>query len=210
MHLLVLLATSSMTCLALATTEAHPSDSQLISVASDITPKEKKHLKFAGIPIDGSLKDFGAQMTEKKFVLLYEDDDLLIFDGKKAGMKGCLVYAYAHPTSRQTYMVGINIGAEDKWDKLKYNYLRLKAKMTDMFGEPILCTEVFHTTESPRGQQEAMECVRQGKAEFVSGFKTSTGLISVQIVHSPKVNPETASVVLFYTDLINCIDQVAE
>ena len=207
----------SLACLALGC----PSSSAVLNESSHLLITEsclvqpslaeqskEKHLKFAGIPIDGSLQKFGEQMQKKRYKLLYEDKELLIFRGSHAGKKDCLIYVYAHPDNGVVYMVGVNFGAESRWDKLKYRYLRLKLKMTEMFGEPVLCTEVFHTPESPRTQAEKMDFIREDKVEYVSGFRTSTGLVSVQIVHSPKVDKEKASVMLYYTDRMNCVDSV--
>ena len=176
-----------------------------ITAGSDYQDSREKHLKFAGIPIDGPLEAFGERMKKKRYKLLYEDKELLIFRGPHAGKKDCLIYAYAHPDHGQVYMVGVNFGAQARWDKLKYRYLRLKMKMTEMFGEPVLCTEIFHAPQSPRTDSEKMECVRQDKVEYVSGFRTSNGLISVKIVHSPDVDPQTAAVMLYYTDRVNCV-----
>ena len=184
-------------------------DSELSVSPIQPEPKEK-HLKFAGIPIDGSLQTFGEQMQKKRFRLLYEDNEILIYRGPHAGKKDCLIYVYAHPENGVVYMVGVNYGAEDKWAKLKYRYMQLKTRMTSMFGEPVLCTEVFHTPESPRTDSQKMNLIREDKLEYVSGFRTSNGLISVQIVHSAKVDKDKASVILYYTDRVNCVDRVPE
>lgn len=168
---------------------------------------QNKHLKFAGIPIDGTLQEFGEQMKKKQYKLLYEDKELSIYRGPHAGRKNCLIYVYAHPENGNVYMVGVNFGAQKDWDKLKYRYLQLKSRMTEIFGEPVLCTEVFHTSESPKTKEQKMECVRQDLVEYVSGFRTSNGLISVKMVHSPRVDKETATVMLYYTDRVNCVDK---
>ena len=52
---------------------------------------ESEHLKFKGVPIDGTLREYVSKMESAGFSYLGEDDGTALLEGEFAGVKGCTV-----------------------------------------------------------------------------------------------------------------------
>lgn len=64
----------------------------------------QEHLKFQGIPIDGTFSQFEAKLNAKGWVYDYESEDARVYDGVFGGMNGWL-YLHRTPKSKKIYSV---------------------------------------------------------------------------------------------------------
>ena len=58
----------------------------------DAMMEKSSHLKFKGVPIDGTLKEFTTRMKRKGFKSVGSDDGLEILQGDFAAFKECVIY----------------------------------------------------------------------------------------------------------------------
>ena len=50
-----------------------------------------EHLKFKGVPIDGTLSEYVLKMKQAGFHLIETDDGVAVLEGEFAGYRGCLI-----------------------------------------------------------------------------------------------------------------------
>lgn len=51
-----------------------------------------EHLKFKGIPIDGTLSEYVAALSNQCFILLEKDGKIGALEGDFAGYKDCIIF----------------------------------------------------------------------------------------------------------------------
>lgn len=52
---------------------------------------KSEHLKFKGVPIDGTLREYVSKMEAAGFSYLGENDGTALLEGEFAGVKGCTI-----------------------------------------------------------------------------------------------------------------------
>ena len=58
----------------------------------DAIMESNNHLKFKGVPIDGTLKQFVSRMKRKGFKYIDSDDGVVVLQGDFAAYKECIIY----------------------------------------------------------------------------------------------------------------------
>ncbi len=51
--------------------------------------QSSEHLKFKGVPIDGTLSEYVSKMKQAGFQLIETDDGVAVLEGEFAGYKDC-------------------------------------------------------------------------------------------------------------------------
>lgn len=90
-------------------------------------PKTTEHLKFMGIPIDGSPKAFANKLKSRGFTL--EDPlspNILWMTGTFAGISNSNVFIYKSPATANVYRVRVMFPNVDSWSELEMRYSKFK------------------------------------------------------------------------------------
>ena len=168
-------------------------------------PDDGTHLIFNNVPINGSLKNYVAQMEKKNFRIYVERFDLegdeetkeqkeqreqkaklkaykegkAMMVGDFADFKQCSLYVETLANKDLVYKIQVKFQFVSEWEKKKENYFHLKQLLTKKYGAPTSCTEKL--------KPEKMEVyyIRdsfdEGKSKYETIYKTDKGDITLYI-----------------------------
>ncbi len=90
-------------------------------------PKTTEHLKFMGIPIDGSPTAFANKLKSRGFTLEEPlSPDVIWMTGTFAGVSNSDVFIYKSPSSANVYRVRVTFPNVDSWSQLEMRYSKFK------------------------------------------------------------------------------------
>ena len=160
----------------------------------------ERHLKFKGIPIDGTPSEFGAKLKNHGFT--YEgtiDSGLVVYKGSFAGYNNCEVAVRSN--NNLVYEVIVIFPKNYSWNHLNNTYSSLKEMLTTKYGDP-KCREKFENTPSYINIDDDNDKYREvenGRCAYASAFLSlSDGLGSILLEIK-----KTCCVGLHYTDYYN-------
>lgn len=166
-----------------------------------------QHIKFMGMPVDGTLASFSKEMAKKGFDYqgrnVFDGTHSDAYRGRFAGYEGCTVRLMSAPEINKVYSVVVAFPYQYQWPGLFSDYAELKKMLTQKYGEPRQCTETFHTSTQPVGDLEKMECVRQNECEYKCHFEAEGGTIVLEIFHAKVAVSHFNMVLLSYIDDAN-------
>lgn len=94
---------------------------------SQSQPKTTEHLKFMGIPIDGSPKSFANQLKSKGFTFdSSSTPDVIWMTGTFAGISDSKILIYKSPSSANVYKVRVVFPGQDSWSQIEIRYNQFK------------------------------------------------------------------------------------
>ena len=115
--------------------------SMLLSVCM-ICSAQTNHMKFKGIPMEGTLNSFVQKLKAKGYTYLGQEDGIAILKGEFATIKGCTVFVNRFSDRDQVNMVGVVFPEEKTWNAITTSYYLLKDMLTEKYGKPD-CVEEF-------------------------------------------------------------------
>ena len=169
------------------------------------------HLIFNNVPINGSLKNYVAQMEKKNFRIYVErfglegDEEtkeqkeqkeqkakLEAYKEGKATMVGdfadfkkCRLYVETLANKDLVYKIQVEFQYTSEWEKKKENYFHLKQLLTKKYGAPTSCTEKL--------KPESMEdydinnSFHKGRSKYETIYKTDKGDITLYINKNSRI-----------------------
>lgn len=158
---------------------------------------QETHLKFKGVPIDGSLTEFVSKMKTAGFTHIGTKDGIAILEGDFAGYKNCNVGVYTVKPLNIVSKIVVLFDDSDKWSDLESDYNTLKEMLTEKYGDPAQVIEKFEG--KPLDDNDKFFAVQMDECTWTSLFKTESGEIELLILSE---NFESR-VVLYYRDKIN-------
>lgn len=90
---------------------------------------ESEHLKFKGVPIDGTLREYVSKMESAGFSYLGEDDGTALLEGEFAGVKGCTVGVSVLKSTKVVNTIVVMFPELDNWALLERMYLQFKSML---------------------------------------------------------------------------------
>ncbi len=169
----------------------------LFSVSLNAQTTEE-HMKFKGIPIDGTLTDFTQKMKQKGFSYKGTEDGMALFEGEFAATKGCTIIAVAK-SNNVVHKVAVVFPDCDTWSCLSNKYESLKDMLTQKYGEPDFKIERFDNNYI-RDDGDRYYNVRTDRCKYAASWITEEGEIDLDISHSGYLS---CFVRLIYIDGIN-------
>ena len=174
-------------------------------------PDDGTHLIFNNVPINGSLKNYVAQMEKKNFRIYVErfglegDEEtkeqkeqreqkakLEAYKEGKATMVGdfadfkkCKLYVETLANKDLVYKIQVEFKYTSEWEKKKENYFHLKQLLTKKYGAPTSCTEKL--------KPESMEdydinnSFHKGRSKYETIYKTDKGDITLYINKNSRI-----------------------
>ena len=165
------------------------------------------HLIFNNVPINGSLKNYVAQMEKKNF-RIYVEHDMFDLEGDEetkeqkeqkeqkakleaykegkatmvgdfADFKKCRLYVETLANKDLVYKIQVEFQYTSEWEKKKENYFHLKQLLTKKYGAPTSCTEKLkpETMEN----YDINNSFTKGKSKYETIYKTDKGDITLYI-----------------------------
>lgn len=164
--------------------------------------QSSEHLKFKGVPIDGTLNEYVNKMKQAGFYYEATEDGIALLSGEFAGYSDCIVGVKTLQKLNLVHEIVVLFPSQDKWAGLNYDYERLKTMLTKKYGEPDECIERFNAPSYMTMDDNAkMYQVKSNNCEYYSKYDTNNGSISLTI--SNDGYEFGCRVKLFYTDKTN-------
>lgn len=166
-----------------------------------IFAQSSEHLKFKGVPIDGTLSEYVSKMKQAGFQLIETDDGEAVLEGEFAGYSDCMIGVKTLQKQDLVHEIVVLFPSQDKWSGLSYDYERLKSMLTKKHGEPDECVEKFVNPYRAEDDNGKMREVRMDRCEYYSIYNVDDGSIILSIENFGY--PFGCSVGLWYSDKIN-------
>ena len=139
---------------------------------------ESEHLKFMGIPLEGSLSNFTNKLKAKGFKETTEGPNLLI--GYFAGIADCHIFITCFNNTNQVESVTVAFPVSESWSDLSTKFSNIKMMLTEKYGEPFDEHEEFEDPYIDDSLSKFREA-RLGKINFKSTFNIENGFAFLKI-----------------------------
>lgn len=136
-------------------------------------PKTTEHLKFMGIPIDGSPKSFANQLKSKGFTFNSSSTpDIIWMTGTFAGISDSNILIYKSPSSANVYKVRVVFPAQDSWSQIEIRYKKFK----DWLSQKYLLLESTEEFQgySPKSDSDKMTKLILGDCTYWNVYGVGT------------------------------------
>ncbi|WP_253952362.1 hypothetical protein [Xylanibacter muris] len=140
-----------------------------------------EHLRFKGVPIDGTLSEYVAKMKQAGFPHVDTEDGIALLRGDFAGFKGCTVLVSTLKSTNKVNTIGVIFPEMDKLASLENNYTCLKTMQTEKYGEPFECVEKFQGYVSLKTDSDKLHALRMDRCKWYTVYSTSQGNIELSI-----------------------------
>ena len=158
---------------------------------------QEAHLKFKGVPIDGSLTEFVNKMKTAGFIHTGTDHGIASLKGDFAGYKNCIVGVYTVKPLNIVSMIAVGFNTRDSWSDLEHDYNTLKELLTEKYGAPAQVIEKFEG--KPLDDNDKFFAVQMDECTWASLYQTDSGDIEL-VIHTENFKPR---IILRYRDKIN-------
>ena len=162
--------------------------------------QSSEHLKFKGVPIDGTLNEYVLKMKQVGFQLIETDDGVALLEGEFAGYRDCMVGVSTLKSVNVVNTIGVVFPAREDWSSLEGDYEHLKSMLTEKYGEPSDVVEKFQGYGNPQTDQEKWIRLITDNCSWYTIFETKNGDIQLSL---EKGDYGEYFVLLKYFDKIN-------
>lgn len=169
----------------------------LLTFAVGIGYAQTEHMKFKGIPMEGTLQTFTTKLKTKGFTPIGIQDGVSMLTGEFAGYKNCTIGAVADK-SGMICKVSVIFPEMEKWGDLERCYLNYKSMLTEKYGDPKDCVERFQNSYANDDNSKKCE-LEVDRCKYYSIFSSDNGEIQLEITHKRF----TCYVMLSYFDNAN-------
>ena len=173
----------------------------MLTATLSFAQETQNHLKFQGVPIDGSLRAFVEEMKQMGFESKSYKDDICVMEGDFAGYKKCILSVNTQKQKDVVNIVMVIFPSCETWQALSNNYFSLKKKLTKKYGKPTEVDEKWDSDTKPKDDNSKMQNAKSGRCNYSSWFDTNEGCIHLFIEHYDELSK--CFVTLSYFDIIN-------
>lgn len=160
----------------------------------------QEHLTFKGVPIDGTLHTYVANMKKAGFTFIGEDDGIALLRGDFAGYRNCTIGVVTLKSIDIVNRISVLFDSHQDWNNIYVNYSSLKEMLTTKYGKYADCVEKFEGYSEPRDDNGKMHELTMDRCKFYTIWETDKGSIELEII---KGNLGGGKVRLTYWDNIN-------
>lgn len=169
----------------------------IIAMICAITCIAEEHLKFKGIPIEGSMKSFCQKLEAKGFLEVESDANSTLFRGDFAG-SNATIGVVSDDEGENVFSVIVMFDGSDEWRVLLNTYNYYKDLYTRKYGKPAQVVE-----NNPAGSDNntaLMAKVDDRTAVWACLWELPAGEIEIGI---EKAGFYTGWVIVRYRDFLN-------
>ena len=175
--------------------------------------QDQQHLKFKGVPIDGTLKQFVANMKagqalspgQRRVTVAQMQDGTAALVGDFAGYKNCIIVVSTLKNKDLVNTIGVMFPEHKTWNTLEANYMKLKEMLTTKYGKPVEVIEEFQGLK-PRDDSSRLYELKMDRCVYQSTFNAEEGGIILRLMHDDYLS---CHVMLGYYDKINGLEMEA-
>ena len=160
-----------------------------------------EHLKYMGIPINGTLESFTQKLVAKKIKSIQAAEGVGLFNGTFAGKNDCNIFVATVPNRNIVSKVVVCLPPRETWAWLESDYNQFKQMLTSKYGEPFQHSETFKAGTFTSSDYLKISALKEGKCEYYVGWKLNEGVILLEIISIE--SPSSCLVRLSYYDAIN-------
>ena len=160
----------------------------------------QEHLTFKGVPIDGTLDEYVANMKKAGFTYVGEDDGIAVLQGDFAGFRNCMIGVVTLKSVDIVNRISVLFDADSDWAPIYGNYSTLKEMLTQKYGKREECIEKFEGYVQPKEDNDKMHELLMDRCNFYTSWETDKGRIDLEII---KDDFSKGRVRLSYWDKIN-------
>ena len=158
---------------------------------------QTNHMKFKGIPMEGTLQSFTNKLKMKGYTPMGIKDGVSMLRGEFAGYKDCKVFAIADK-SGMICKVTVTFPNMDRWSELENCYNKYKEMLAEKYGSPESCTEEFQSRYVDDDNHRLHE-LKMDRCKYITIFTCDEGDIQLEMSHVSL----TCFVQLSYYDKVN-------
>ena len=158
------------------------------------------HLKFKGVPIDGTLNSFTSKLTKKGFSVIQKGDNTTLMNGSFAGQNDCLAYIFRDEKIDVVNGVVLYFPSLDSWSALEGQYNSIKDLLIEKYGKPADVIEEFQSRVQPRDDNCKLHELKFDRCTYKTIFEIEEGRIILALA---KLDYNECCVSLVYADAIN-------
>lgn len=162
--------------------------------------EESEHLTFKGVPIDGTLNEYVEKMKQAGFTYLGSENGTAILQGDFAGFKGCTIGVVTLESTNKVNTIGVIFPEQNDWASLENDYMHLKSMLTEKYGKPSDCVEVFQGYATPQTDSDKLHELQMDRCTWYTTYSVEKGDIQLSIQSQNVMN---CYVLLRYFDKIN-------
>ena len=156
--------------------------------------QQNNHFQFKGIPIDGSLTNFGRELAKQGFVEVANNT----YKGKF--LRNEAIVALVGDDDNMIWRVAAIMPSTDTWSILESSYNSYVELYTEKYGKPSKSENIFSTyTGNDAGLR--MHAINDGECNYYAIWNLPQGSIEVRIVKGSKYLEGTVRII--YTDKAN-------
>ena len=140
-----------------------------------------EHLKFMGIPINGTLESFTQKLVAKGMKRQLGARNMGFVRGTFAGKDNCNIYIERINSRNVVFRVVVCLPSKKMWEWLESDYTEFKAMLTSKYGEPKFCSESFKEGASTYDNSSKMLATLSGKCNYFASWQVDGGVIDLEI-----------------------------
>ena len=155
---------------------------------------QTEHMKFMGIPMEGTIQEFSNKLQAKGFTIakVYPGNIAIALNGDFAGYRDCAV-GIVGDISGRVCKINVIFPAMDKWSELERCYNDYKSMLSEKYGKPKDCVEKFQNISNDDLKKSKLKI---DNCNYYSVFDGNNREIEL------KITPEGSygCIVLIYSD----------
>ena len=147
-----------------------------------IHAQSSTHLFFEGIPIEGSVEEFGKKLKEKGFTQVDETDSIKEFKfiGNVNPFGLCSVFLTPNPNIGDIAAVILSLPkADNSWIALSVAYTKAKDVLEQQYGKPFFTMDTFNSEEQPVTDAEKIKELKHGNCKHITVYTAVGGSMIV-------------------------------
>lgn len=140
------------------------------------------HLKFKGVPIDGTLAEFVSNMKNVGFTHIVTLDENALLTGDFAGFRECTIAVSTLKSLDKVNTIAVKFPERDDWQSLESDYETLKSMLSEKYGGPAECVETFHEDSyTPRSNSNKLYELKINECTWLSKYTLPEGDIHLSL-----------------------------
>lgn len=143
----------------------------LLFFAVGFCSAQSEHMKFKGIPMEGTLNSFVDKLKSKGYTYMGQQDGIALLQGEFAATKDCTIGVARFADKDQVNMVVVLLPGQKSWSSITSDYYTFKNLLTEKYGTPNV-TENFSDRE-PTSDFSKFYALLNDECHFLSEFTTN-------------------------------------
>lgn len=172
----------------------------ICTIISSALLAQTEHLKFKGVPIDGTLSEYVTVLSDQGFILLEKDGNIGALEGDFAGYKDCIIFVSTLDNKDLVNTITVKFPDCDTWSSLYGCYSNLKEMLTEKYGEPSECVEYFDSFNNPNNDNQKIYLAKLNNCKYQTIFSQNNGNIILSIECDSNLS---TFIILRYYDKVN-------